>query len=68
MLPDQINQFRANYHRLWHPAISTQIGGYARVGHSQALFRVSETGARVPNNQVAYIHARRENGPRWDPR
>lgn len=33
----------------------------------QALFRVSETGARVPNSQVAHIHARRENGPRWDP-
>ena len=43
---------------------SDQIGGYARVGHSQALFRVSETGARVPNSQVAHIHARRENGPR----
>jgi hypothetical protein len=33
----------------------------------QALFRVSETGARVPNSQVAHIHARRENGPQWDP-
>jgi hypothetical protein len=33
----------------------------------QALFRVSEAGARVPNSQVAHIHARRENGPRWDP-
>ena len=33
----------------------------------QALYRVSETGARVPNSQVAHIHARRENGPRWNP-
>lgn len=33
----------------------------------QALYRVSETGARVLNSQVAHIHARRENGPRWNP-
>ena len=33
----------------------------------QALYRVSETGARVLNSRVAHIHARRENGPRWNP-
>jgi len=38
-----------------------------RPGCMQALYRVSDTGARVPNSQVAHIHARRENGPRWDP-
>jgi hypothetical protein len=32
-----------------------------------ALYRVSDTGARVLNSQVAHIHARRENGPRWNP-
>lgn len=38
-----------------------------RPGRTQALYRVSDTGARVPNSQVAHIHARREYGPRWDP-
>jgi hypothetical protein len=33
----------------------------------QTLYRVSETGARVINTHVAHIHARRENGPRWNP-
>ncbi len=33
----------------------------------QALYRVSETGSRVLNSQVAHIHARRKNGPRWNP-
>jgi hypothetical protein len=33
----------------------------------QALYRVSETGVRVLNSQVAHIPARRENGPRWNP-
>ncbi len=36
-------------------------------GCMQALYRVSETGVRVLNSQVAHIHARRENGPRWNP-
>ena len=38
-----------------------------RPGCMQALYRVSDTGARVLNSQVAHIHARRENGPRWNP-
>ncbi len=38
-----------------------------RPGCMQALYRVSETGAQVLNSQVAHIHARRENGPRWNP-
>ncbi|MGH3159369.1 MAG: hypothetical protein ACRDNF_22735 [Streptosporangiaceae bacterium] len=38
-----------------------------RPGCMQALYRVSETRARVLNSRVAHIHARRENGPRWNP-
>jgi hypothetical protein len=38
-----------------------------RPGCMQALYRVSETGSRVLNSQVAHIHARRKNGPRWNP-
>lgn len=38
-----------------------------RPGCMQALYRASDTGRRVLNSQVAHIHARRENGPRWDP-
>ena len=38
-----------------------------RPGCMQLLYRVSETGARVLNSEVAHIHARRENGPRWNP-
>ena len=38
-----------------------------RLGCIQQLYRVSETGVRVLNSQVAHIHARRENGPRWNP-
>lgn len=37
-----------------------------RPGCLQALYRVSETGARVLNSQVAHMHARREYGPRWN--
>jgi hypothetical protein len=33
----------------------------------QPLYRPSETGVRVLNSRVAHIHARRENGPRWNP-
>lgn len=41
--------------------------GYPECG--QPLFRVSGlTGERVLNSRVAHIHARSENGPRWDPR
>jgi hypothetical protein len=38
-----------------------------RPGCMQALYRASDTGCRVLNSQVAHIHARPENGPRWDP-
>lgn len=38
-----------------------------RPGCMQTLYRVSETGMRVLNTQIAHIHARRENGPRWNP-
>jgi len=38
-----------------------------RPGCMQLLYRVSDTGARVLNSEVAHIHARRENGPRWNP-
>ncbi|GAB3002100.1 hypothetical protein GCM10023080_079690 [Streptomyces pseudoechinosporeus] len=34
----------------------------------EPLYRVSTyTGEQVLNSEVAHIHARRENGPRWDP-
>jgi hypothetical protein len=33
----------------------------------QLLYRISETGERVLNSEVAHIHARREGGPRWNP-
>ena len=39
-----------------------------RPGCAQLLYRTSEdTGKRVLNSRVAHIHARRENGPRWNP-
>jgi len=38
-----------------------------RPGCPQRLYRVSETGERVLNSEVAHIHARREGGPRWNP-
>src|ERR1700723_3184472 len=38
-----------------------------RPGCMQTLYRVSETGMRVLNTQIAHIHARRQNGPRWNP-
>ena len=38
-----------------------------RPGCMQALYRLSDTGERVLNSRVAHIHARRENGPRWNP-
>ena len=38
-----------------------------RPGCIQALYRLSDTGERVLNSRVAHIHARRENGPRWNP-
>jgi hypothetical protein len=35
----------------------------------QPLYRIdSETGARILNSRIAHICARRERGPRWDPR
>jgi hypothetical protein len=34
-------------------------------GCMQSLYRVSETGERILNSEVAHIHARREGGPRW---
>lgn len=37
-----------------------------RPGCMQALYRVGDAGLRVLNSQVAHIHARRENGPRWN--
>lgn len=33
----------------------------------QLLYRISETGERVLNSEVAHMHARREGGPRWNP-
>lgn len=38
-----------------------------RPGCVQLIYRVSDTGARVLNSEVAHIHARREGGPRWNP-
>ena len=38
-----------------------------RPGCMQALYRLSDTGERVLNSRVAHVHARRENGPRWNP-
>jgi hypothetical protein len=36
-------------------------------GCLQFLYRVSDTGERVLNSEVAHIHARRVGGPRWNP-
>jgi hypothetical protein len=70
-VPGDITRHRPVEHPM--PTAATVKELYAtalRCGHPdcrQPLYRISSTGARVPNSQVAHIHARRENGPRWNP-
>lgn len=36
-------------------------------GCGRPLYRVNDDGSRTLNSRIAHIHARQENGPRWDP-